>query len=1570
MREQTAVWSTSVPAPAGLYDPRFEHDACGVGFIARVSGEASHDIVRKAVEAVANLSHRGAVAADGKSGDGSGVLTQVPRRLMASAAATLGVRLDEGNRLGIGMLFCPNERSARPDEAVCRATVDSAIASVGLTVLGWREVPVMADELGAAALRTLPRIRQVLVAPAAGMDADAFERALFLARKELERRALENGLTAAGLYVASLSSRTLVYKGLFAAHQLPAFYPDLRDPNYESALAVFHQRYSTNTFPTWQLAQPFRLLAHNGEINTLLGNRAWMRARAARLPAELQPVIWEEGSDSTSLDEALDLLERNGRDVVHALSVLMPPAWEGNAALRADERAFYRYHARAMEPWDGPAALAFSDGRFVGAALDRNGLRPCRYKVTEQGLVVACSEVGAIELDDYRIVEKGRLGPGQMFVVDVERHRLLHDHEVKRELAAERPWKTWARPAGPLRAPADETPTRSTLPLPALQRALGYSNEDLRIVLRPMGAEAQDAVWSMGDDTPLAVLARVPRSAYAFFRQRFAQVTNPPIDPLRESLVMSLHTWIGPRPDLLQVDGAQPDAIELDSPVLDEQQLDAIRTQARLPVADLKATMSAAESDLRQSLIELCDRAVAAAEGGARILILSDRTVSHDRAPIPMLLALGAVHQRLIATGLRTEVDLVADAGDAWDVHHLATLIGYGAGAVCPWLALQTARALGDDQRGRVSEAQRIADGSNDGPDGPNVRPANGATRTSLHTGTQATPYPDPETAEHNYLKAANKGLLKIMSKMGISTIASYRGGQIFECLGLNASVVELCFAGTPSTIGGLGFDDLLSQVHERHTAAFASDIGAVKLPDFGLVRFRRDGERHAWEPVTVRALHKMIAANGDAVARRTAWAEYLRLTDSIEQPASLRDLLAIDRAGPSVSVEEVEPASEIVKRFVCTAMSLGALSPEAHETLAVGMNRLGARSNSGEGGEDPAFYAPRSNGDRPDNKIKQVASARFGVTARYLAQAEEMEIKMAQGSKPGEGGQLPAHKVTELIARLRHAVPGTSLISPPPHHDIYSIEDLAQLIYDLKRVNPRGRVGVKLVSQAGVGTVAAGVAKAYADYVLVSGFDGGTGASPLSSIKHAGSPWEMGVAEAQQVLIRNGLRARIRLRTDGGLRRARDVVVAALLGAEEFGFGTASLIAIGCDMARQCHLNTCPTGIATQRPELRAKFDGTPEDVITFFMRLAEDVREMLADLGFRSLDEAVGRVDLLRQVRWVNGIDLTPILTDPDPSGTEPRRCLQTRNDRPDQQAPLDEELLGEAQEQLATNPRYKAVRMIRNRDRTTGARIAGEIGAGRLTHHHPLGRNPEGEGHKPGHPFVELRFVGSAGQSFGAFTTRGMLLTLEGEANDYVGKGMSGGEIVVLPADMARFAPHQNTIIGNTVLYGATGGRLFAAGRAGERFAVRNSGAVAVVEGVGDHGCEYMTGGLVLVLGATGRNFAAGMTNGVAYVLDEAGDFPSRVNQELVQVTRLMDTAELALVYNLVGEHFERTASRRAEAVVNLWDVHRSQLWKVAPKPAIVDAPTGPRVEAVIEQAAPRERLPHADRRRVTA
>jgi glutamate synthase domain-containing protein 2/glutamate synthase domain-containing protein 1/glutamate synthase domain-containing protein 3 len=1502
-------FSPLLPRPSGLYDPRFEHDACGVGFVARLSGQPGHDIVAKAVEAVANLSHRGAVAADGKSGDGSGVLTQVPRRLFCREAERLGLgRLEDGDLLGVGMFFLPGEDRVGQSERC----IEDGLRNAGLRLLGWRDVPIDAEQLGVAARSTLPRIRQAVIVPHTNRyHADEFEHALYLARKDMERRAQQADLMSRGFYVASLSSRTLVYKGLFAAHQLPAFYPDLRDTDYQSGLAVFHQRYSTNTFPTWQLAQPFRLLAHNGEINTLLGNRAWMQAREARLPAEVRPVIWEEGSDSTSLDEALHLLERSGRNVLHALSVLMPTAWENNAGLSPEVQAFYRYHAPMVEPWDGPAALAFSDGRFVGAALDRNGLRPCRYKITAEGLVVAGSEVGAIELDDYRIVEKGRLGPGQMFALDLERHQILHDRDIKRDLAAQRPWKSWITSRAPRHDdPAGHRPTaHDERPLPALQRALGYTNEDLKVVLRPMGAEAQDAVWSMGDDTPIAPFARTPRPVYAFFRQRFAQVTNPPIDPLRESLVMSLRTWLGPQPDLLQVDGPQQELIELPSPVIDEATLHLIRTQGVLETVELDATLAADSSpcDLEPAIVELCRLAEQAVADGAQLLVISDRTLGPSRAPIPMLLALGAVHQHLLSSGLRTRTDLVVEAGDACDVHHLAALVGYGAGAVCPWLALQTIRSLGDDDMRKA--------------------------------------YPDAEVAAHNYLKAANKGLLKIMSKMGISTVSSYRGGQIFECLGLDASVVARCFAGTPNRIGGLRFEDLAQPVLERHALAFGAE--PTKLPDYGMVRFRREGERHAWEPAVIRAMHKGVA-NGTP----DAWAEYTRLTEPVEQPSTLRDLLEILPAGEAVPLDEVEPWTEIVKRFVCTAMSLGALSPEAHETLAVGMNRIGARSNSGEGGEDPSFYTVRPNGDRADNKIKQVASARFGVTARYLAHAEEMEIKMAQGSKPGEGGQLPAHKVTELIARLRHAVPGTSLISPPPHHDIYSIEDLAQLIYDLKRVNPHGRVGVKLVAEAGVGTVAAGVAKAYADYVLVSGFDGGTGASPLTSIKHAGSPWELGVAETQQVLVRNGLRGRLRLRTDGGLRRARDVIIAALLGAEEYGFGTASLVAIGCDMARQCHLNTCPTGIATQREDLRAKFTGTPDKVIDFFVHLAEEIRELLASLGLRSIDEAVGRVELLRQTRTFNGVDLTAILADPDPSGTQPRRCIQSRNDRPEEQEPIDESLLRDAQAVLADNPRFKAALIIRNRDRSVGARIAGEIGAGRLR---PAAARPASAGIKA-LPFFEARFVGSAGQSFGAFTTEGMLLTLEGEANDYLGKGMSGGEIVLMPADMARFAPHKNTIVGNTILYGATGGRVFAAGRAGERFCVRNSGATAVVEGVGDHGCEYMTGGTVLVLGETGRNFGAGMTNGVAYVLDETGEFPARLNDELVQASRLMNAEELSLVYELVREHFEKTGSRRGEAVLDLWDVYRGQFWKVAPRQASIAAEARASSPETVEAKAP--------------
>ncbi len=1478
--------------PCTLYDPRFEHDACGTGFVARASGEPGHDIVEKALEAVANLEHRGAVAGDGKSGDGSGVLTQLPRRLLAREFERLGLRLADDALTGLGMFFF------KPGDERGRATVEEALRGQALQPLGWRPVPVDPEALGEKARQTMPEIAQVLVAAAPGMGRSTFEQALYRARRGIEHAVAGDGPDR--LYIASLSSRTVVYKGLFAARQLASFYPDLRDPDFETALAVYHQRYSTNTFPTWRLAQPFHFLAHNGEINTLWGNRNWMRAREAKLPSELRGVCAEDGSDSASLDEALALLTHGGRDLLHALMMLVPEAWEGHADMDPEVRAFYEYHACLSEPWDGPAALAFTDGRFVGAQSDRNGLRPCRWTVTEEGLVVAGSEVGVIDLSGYHVVEKGRLGPGQMVAVDTEQGSVLRDSEMKRLVASRQPYRAWvdgnllrlgqasgsaigaASDEGATDEPAAGCGEPSGEQLGHLQRVFGYTYEDVRIVIRPMAREGADPIWSMGDDTPIFPLARARRSFYALFRQRFAQVTNPPIDPLREDLVMSLRTWLGPRGSLLDESPEQALLLEIDSPVLLAGEMEAIRArpEPQLRSVTLDAVFDAASGHaaLETALDGLCREAEEAARDGASIIILSDRGITHGRAPMPMLLAVGAVHHHLIRIGLRLDADIVAEAGDCLDVHHLACLIGYGAAAVHPWLALATA----GEQAGQPG--------------------AEGAARARL-----------------SFKYALEKGLLKVMSKMGISSVSSYRGAQIFEVLGLSHQVIGRAFAGTPSRLGGMGLERIAQAWIERHQEAF--DGTAARLADPGLARYRREGEHHAWEPGVVKALH--AALDGDEAAYR----RFVEANSS-RPPATLRDLLEIRSDRQPIDLDEVEPVETILPRFVSTGMSLGALSPEAHRTLAIAMNRIGARSNSGEGGEDPATYEPLPNGDRADNKIKQVASARFGVTSEYVARAEELEIKMAQGSKPGEGGQLPAHKVTPTIARLRHAVPGFSLISPPPHHDIYSIEDLAQLIYDLKRANPRARVGVKLVAEAGVGTVAAGVAKAYADYVLISGHDGGTGASPLSSIKHAGCPWELGLAEAQQTLVLNGLRRRVSLRTDGGLKTARDVVVAALIGADEFGFGTAAVVAMGCDMARQCHLNTCPTGIATQREELRAKFTGTPEMVIHYFTHLAGELREALAALGYRSLEELVGRVDLLRvrddlEARSSSrDLDLSAIVADVDPSGTLLRRRVQPRNDRPEARQPLDESILSMAEDALAGRAPYSGRFAITNADRSVGARVGGEIG-----HRYGAQGLPDYQ--------LELSFEGSAGQSFGAFCSPGMCLRLEGQANDYVGKAMSGGEIVVVPAEDAREEPNRHVIMGNAVLYGATAGRLFAAGKAGERFAVRNSGAVAVVEGVGDHGCEYMTGGVVVVLGQTGRNFAAGMTNGAAYVLDEEGTFPARYNPGLVSIQRVTDDDDREVVRRLVYEHYERTDSRHAASILEDWTSAIEAMWKVVPQ-----------------------------------
>ncbi|HYU27850.1 MAG TPA: glutamate synthase large subunit [Gemmatimonadales bacterium] len=1432
-----------------MLDPWRERDACGVGFVARADGERTRDILSLALTAVARLAHRGAASND-KSGDGAGVLTQIPHRL-------LGVGPVE--RVALGMFFLPPHAV---DEAV--DLIESALVSLGMSVLGWRVVPVDAGVLGPLAAASQPAIRQVFVGPPSGpANAQAWERRLYLARRVIERRAANAGLE---IFVCSLSCRTVVYKALLVGTELPGFYADLRSPLFETGIAVFHQRYSTNTLPSWPLAQPFRLLAHNGEINTLWGNRNAMLAREPALAApvwerdveKLKPVIWADGSDSASLDNALELLVRSGRDPVHALMMLLPEAWERIPEMDPALRSFYEYHAGLMEPWDGPAAIAFSDGVVAGSALDRNGLRPCRYKVTRDNVVVAASEVGVVDFDPADVVESGRLGPGELLVVDTLRNVVLRSADAKIEVAQRCPYRRWSsRVVREL--PADVSAIGPALPadeLTARQHAFGYSHEDLRYVMAPMAAEGRDAIWSMGDDTPIAPLSRVPQSLYAYVRQRFAQVTNPAIDPLREELVMSLVMYLGRRGSLLAQRPGGRTLLRIEHPVLLAEEMAALRRAGGSELATLSAVWEAAAGpdELARALETLSRDAVTAVRRGATLLVISDRDADKSRAPIPMLLAVGAVHQSLVHARQRVRVGLVVEAGDAWDVHHFAALFGYGAEAVHPWLALQYLR---DD-----ASASR-------------------------------------------FREAAEKGLLKILSKMGISTLQSYSGAQIFEAIGLGREVMDRCFTGTASVIGGIGFREIAVDVLARQPAS----VGDT-LPDHGRVRYRRDGEDHGWSPPLVRALqHAEYAGFAEGVRGRA--------------PAGPRDLLDFRTQTP-VPLEEVEPAEEIRRRFISSAMSLGALSPEAHTTLAIAMNRMHARSNSGEGGEDPATYASRADGDRADNRIKQVASGRFGVTASYLVRADELEIKIAQGSKPGEGGQLPGHKVTDLIARLRHAVVGIPLISPPPHHDIYSIEDLAQLIHDLKQVNPAARVGVKLVAEAGVGTVAAGVAKAYADYVLISGHNGGTGASPLSSIKHAGSPWEVGLAETQAILMRNKLRERIEVRTDGGLRTGRDVVIAALLGAESFGFGTATVVALGCAMARQCHLNSCPTGIATQRPDLRAKFRGTPEQVIAYFTFVAEEVRRIMATLGVRRMDDLIGRVELLRRIERPETprarlLDLSLLLVPPaNPSA--PRRRTALRNVRPGLVC-LDAEIL----EQRHSAPR---VWPIGNHHLTVGARIAGQLARA----HGSAG---------PGEP-LRLRFRGSAGQSFGAFTLPPMHLHLEGEANDHVGKGLCGGEIVIKPFRSAGYS--SGVLIGNTALYGATSGRLFAAGSAGDRFAVRNSGAVAVIEGAGDHCCEYMTGGVVVVLGPVGRNFAAGMSNGIAYVLDERGLLERHCNLEMVAVNGLNEMDERVL-RKLIQQHFHKTGSARARMILAQWEAYRPLFRKVAPPAAAVIEPVAP-------------------------
>jgi glutamate synthase (ferredoxin) len=1512
--------SSTLPPRRGLYDPRFEHDACGIGFVARLSGAPSHDILEKALTAVGNMVHRGGVAADGKTGDGAGVMTQIPRAFFARELARLGIDHPvEG--LGVGMLFLPR------DEAWCteaQRIVAQGLSTYGLALLSWRPVPVNEESLGEIARSCCPRIEQVLISDTQGRSADDYERALFLARKRIEADVRAAGLE--GFSIPSLSSRTIVYKGMLIAPLLPEFFLDLRDPLYETALALYHQRYSTNTFPTWDRAQPFHMLAHNGEINTIQGNATWMRAREAEWRAErvfnldprvenhagrdlalavakLGPVVNEGGSDSSMLDNVLELLVMGGRDVRHALTMLVPEAWERVPDMDPAWRAFYQYHAGLMEPWDGPAALVFCDGEVAGLALDRNGLRPARFLLTDDGLVVCGSEVGAVVIDEARIVRKGKVGPGQMIGVDLRTGRFEENAAIKSALAARQPYAEWLAqelqvlsPAGAahiVRGYEPETSAsraaRSPL-LGELQHAFGYTAEELTVVLRPMLRDGQEPVGSMGDDTPLSVFSQHPRPLYGYFKQRFAEVTNPPIDPLREELVMSLTMALGRRGNLLDEAPRHAHLLRLSSPVLTDEHLALIRIHPDPAFASttLQAVFPAMEgpSGLRLALNRLCRDAERAALADKVLLIISDRAVDEEHAPIPALLALGAVHQHLIRTGLRTNVSLIVESGEPREVHHLACLIGMGAEAVNPYLALASVRALAAERdevtRGKVAEASGLS----------------------------------PDDAEHNYVHALEKGLLKIMSKMGIATADSYCGAQVFEALGLGNEVIAQCFTGVPSRLGGIGYEDLARTVLRLHDETFTSRLpltaSRTSLPHPGFYKFKKDGEHHTFAPAVVHALQK--AANGGDYAAYRAYSDLVHRRPATE----LRDLLELNVAPEPIALDEVEPIEAIVTRFSTAAMSLGSTSSEAHETLAIAMNRLGGLSNCGEGGEDPDRYSTERN-----SPIKQVASGRFGVTPAYLAAARELQIKMAQGSKPGEGGQLPGHKVTEEIARVRHTVPGVQLISPPPHHDIYSIEDLSQLIYDLKQVNPQAAVSVKLVAEAGVGTIAAGVAKGGADVVQISGHSGGTGASPLSSIKNAGINWELGLAETQQTLVLNGLRGRVRVRADGGLKTGRDVVIAALLGADEFSFGTAALVAEGCIMARACHNNTCPVGIATQRPELRAKFTGTPEQVMHFMLHLAEEVRELLAALGARTLGEIVGRVDLLRQVPRgnpeVDSIRLDALIERIDEGG-QPIRNTEAWNGLVGT-SELNGRILADAAPALEHGLPVELHYSLVNCDRSVGTTLAGAIGG-----RYGEAGLPEGT--------VRLHFSGSAGQSFGAFMAQGVRMQIEGEANDYVGKGMSGGEIVVRPPAQARYATHESTIIGNTVLYGATGGALFAAGQAGERFAVRNSGALAVVEGVGDHGCEYMTGGLVLVLGSTGRNFGAGMTGGLAYVFDEAGSFASRCNTDMVQINQL-DSQDAIDIRTLLVLHHELTGSPRAADLLARWDEVCHQFVAVRPK-----------------------------------
>ncbi len=1488
--------AAGAPGAQGLYDPGHEHDACGVGFVVNIKGRKSHSIVQQALTILRNLLHRGACGCEINTGDGVGILIQMPHAFLSRKCREIGIDLPPAGHYGAGMIFLPH---AEAERGWIMAEFEKIIREEGQSLLGWRDVPTDDSSVGPTARACEPTFKQIFIARAAGLDDLGFERRLYIIRKRIEIAVRNADLREKELfYIPSLSSRTLIYKGMLTGLQIEPMFPDLLEPDVETALALVHHRFSTNTFPSWPLAHPFRYIAHNGEINTVRGNTNWMRAREAMCASpvwgedikKLFPVVYEGSSDSACFDNVLEFLHMSGRSLPHAILMMIPEAWSGHESMDAERKAFYEYHGCLMEPWDGPASVAFTDGTVIGAVLDRNGLRPSRYYVTKDDMVIMASEVGVLEVAPENVLIKERLHPGRVFLVDTAQGRIIDDKELKAGFAREHPYAEWLQQH---HIPLESLPEPPHVPEPdhgtvlQRQRAFGYTHEDLRLLMLPMAKNGEEATGSMGTDAALAVLSDRPRMLYDYFKQMFAQVTNPPLDGIREELVTQVATPIGPEGNLLQPGPLSCRQIKLSSPILSNEDLARIRhfdkEGFRGTTISILYPVTGDGEALEEALESVCAQADRAIAEGCSYLILSDRGINAQLAPIPALLAVAGVHHHLVRAGTRCKVGLILESGEPREVHHMCTLIGYGAGAINPYLAFESI----DDM-----------------------------ILQNMLTGT------DTKTAYKNYIKACNKGLVKVMSKMGISTVQSYRGAQIFEAVGLDKDFVEKHFTGTASRIGGIGIGVVAEEQRQRHRRAFPErPAGTPDLDWGGEYQWRRDGEYHLFNPATVFKLQQATRTGQYRIFK-----EYSQLIDDQDKHlATLRGLFEFDLAPQPLPLEEVESVESICRRFQTGAMSYGSISQEAHETLAIAMNRIGGKSNTGEGGEDPERYKPLPNGDSKRSAIKQVASGRFGVTSEYLVNADDIQIKMAQGAKPGEGGQLPGSKVYPWIAKVRHSTPAVGLISPPPHHDIYSIEDLAQLIHDLKNANPKARIHVKLVAEVGVGTVAAGVAKAHSDVVLISGYDGGTGASPLTSLKHAGVPWELGLAETQQVLVANKLRDRIVVQTDGQLKTGRDVVIAALLGAEEFGFSTAPLVVMGCIMMRVCHLNTCPVGVATQDPRLRAKFTGKPEHVVNFFRFIAEEVREWMAKLGFRTIDEMVGRTDKLHVKKAVDhwkarGLDFSAILNPPPVPAGVAVRCVREQDHGLDKSLDVTT-IVPLCRPALEEGKPVEAILRIKNINRTVGTILGYEV-----TRRYGAAGLPDDT--------IKLHFSGSAGMSFGAFLPKGITMTLEGDANDYTAKGLSGGRIIVYPPRHSTFVPEENILVGNAVLYGATAGELYLRGIAGERFCVRNSGALSVVEGVGDHGCEYMTGGRVVVLGATGRNFAAGMSGGVAYVLDVNGDFRSRCNTAMVGLERLEQDEDVELVKELLNRHLKYTGSTVARKALASWHAVQSKFVKVMP------------------------------------